>query len=719
MSSKFVARVATLALCAFAAEAAEQAFAQIQLPEIVVTAPSPIVRAPAGAAQTAPVAPPAPPEETMAAPLPYPIVADTFVPVTVLTAGDLARLPGGTLGDVLFTQPGLSGSTFAPGANRPAIRGLDNFRVRIQENGLGVHDVSDLGEDHGVPIDPLAADQIEVIRGPATLRFGSQAIGGVVSVTNNRIPAVLPADPISTQVKGALTSVDRGIEGAAIVDAKAGNVAFHADAFGRRAGDYVIPGGRQANTAFQAQGAAAGSTVFFDGGYVGAALQHFASLYHIPGIESAEANTRIDLAQTKLSSKGEYRPASGALDAVRFWLGASQYRHHELSRDNGIDGVRATFRNEEQEGRFEAQFMPLTTPLGLLTGALGAQVGHQRLGTSGEAGSLLAPSRTLSMASYLFEELRLTERTKLQAAGRIERIDVRGTAAEFPPDYLPGPDPLESPLARAFTPASGSLGLLHELGNGLIASATGQYVERAPKAAELFSKGPHDASGTFEIGDATLSKEVARTFEIGLRRATGAFRFDATLFHTRYAGFIFKRLTGNTCDDEFSTCAPGPGGELKQVVYSQRDAVFKGAELTTQLDVMSLAGGTLGFDTRYDMVRARFIDGTDVPRIPPYRMGGGVYWRDSQWFARVGLLHAFAQRRIGEGETPTSGYDLLRAEISYVNKLKPSGTDPRELAFGITADNLLNDDVRNHVSFRKDEVLLPGRNVRLFASLRF
>ena len=159
--------------------------------------------------------------------------------------------------------------------------------------------------------------------------------------------------------------------------------------------------------------------------------------------------------------------------------------------------------------------------------------------------------------------------------------------------------------------------------------------------------------------------------------------------------------------------------ELAQIVYAQRDATFYGVELAAQLDVMPLGRGVLGVDGQYDFVRAQFADGTNVPRIPPQRVGGGVFWRDGFWFARVALLHAFRQADIGANETPTAGYNLLKAEISYTRKLKDFGGPPIELTLGLTGDNLLDNDIRNSASFKKDEILLPGRNIRFFATIRY
>ncbi len=289
-----------------------------QIPEIVVYAPKPKQAAkPRQASRRVPqraaaARPSAPATATVAEARTAAILPgiDPNIPgASTVTPQQLATVPAATLGDLLFARPGVTGTTFAPGAaSRPVIRGLDSFRVRIQENGTGSQDVSDLGEDHGVPIDPLAAERVQVIRGPETLRYGSQ-VGGIVSATNDRIPETPPEQGVHGQLRGALTSVDKGLDGAVLLNAANGPFAFHADAFSRRASDYAIPGGVQPNTSLRAEGQAVGGSVFFDQGYAGLALSRFASLYHVPGTEAAANKTRIDLEQIKLTSKGEWRPA--------------------------------------------------------------------------------------------------------------------------------------------------------------------------------------------------------------------------------------------------------------------------------------------------------------------------------------------------------------------------------------------------------------------------
>ena len=677
--------------------------AQEALPEIAVSAPADAPAASGDNLQPGPVN----------------ITDTTFQSTTAITGREIQRSSAASLADLLSGLPGVSSSTFAPGASRPNIRGLDDYRVRVQENGIGTQDASDFSQDHAVPVDPLSADKIEVIRGPATLRYGSQAIGGVVSATNNRIPDALTPGGFSARFKGGVSSVDNGLDGATSLDASGGNIAIHADAYARRAGDYRIPGGVQANTRLQSEGQSVGGSYIFDGGYVGTAIQHITSLYHIPGVIDARENTRIDLEQTKWTSKGEWRAPTEGIDAVRFTFGASDYRHNELGiGSNGIDGVQNVIKNRELEGRFELDHAAVATAFGALTGTWGAQIGHRELGTAGSLGGLLAPTKTDTAAIFGFEQIKFTDTLKLQVAGRIENHLVKGLAPSFPADFLPPPNTFtEEAGRRSFAPKSVSVGVLKDLPWDMVATLTAQRVQRAPAAPELYSRGSDDASGTFVIGNPNLKIETAQTAEIGLKRARGQLRFETSLYYTYYKDFIFKQVTGNYCTDAFATC--GAAGPLIQVAYGQRDAIFRGAELAAQFDVTPLGDGVFGIDGQYDIVRATFTDGTSVPRIAPMRLGGGVWWRSAEWYARVGLLHAFTQNDVSLNETPTDGYNLLRAELSYTHAFSRTDNGPREITVGLAGDNLLNEAIRNHISFKKNEVLQPGLGVRLFTNVRF
>jgi iron complex outermembrane receptor protein len=769
------------ATSAFAQELAQDK-SSTELPSVTVTAPSPIVRSRAvvpsrtsgrgtrtarvrsherTAEATPAAAVPAAPQQGV-----LPVVTNQFATVTVVPNEEIRREGGGQLGDLLFSKPGITGSGFAPGASsRPIIRGLDVNRVGIVENGTNAGGASDLGEDHFVPIDPLATNQVEVVRGPAALRYGSTSIGGVVSATNNRIPDALPscapsfqtygmptkaplaaaatAPCVTAETRSAFSSVDRGVESGVLLDTGGGNFAFHADVYGRSTTDYSIPSypyladqtrsvanGRQPNSATRSDGASIGGSYFFQGGYIGAAITQNDALYHIPGIDGADHNTRIDGHQTKINVKGEYHPDAAAIDAIRFWAGATDYRHNEIGladpTDPNSDGVRQTFTNKEQEIRTEVQLMPFNARFAEVTTALGFQVGHQELSAPSpdNPGTLFNglwdPNNSTRVAAYAFNEFKFTDATRAQIAGRIEHVELHGTTPDFPADYLPDGTP-QAGIARnpSFTPKSGSIGLLQDLPGGMVGSITAQYVERAPKAAELFSRGGHDATATFDIGNPNLTIETAKSVELGVRKATGPFRFEATVYYTHFDNFIYRRLTGVMCDGDFASCGT-PGAELNQAVYSQRNANFRGGEFQSQLDIGAFQGGVWGIENQLDVVRATFTDGTNVPRIPPVRLGGGVFWRDDNWLMRVNLLHAFAQNNVAViAETPTAGYNLLKAEVSYKTKLNPNAFGAREMLVGLVGNNLLNENIRNSVSYTKDEVLMPGIGVRAFANFKF
>jgi len=694
-----------IGLMASSAARAQQAVA---LEEISVTSPSPIQ-----APRTAPI-----PDLSVPVGI-LPVATNTFSPVTVVTQDQIARDQPRTLGDALFDRPGISGTTYAPGAaSRPIIRGLDNARVRIQENGIVNGGVSDLGEDHAVPVNPLVADRIEVIRGPATLRYGSGAIGGVVSADNNRVPTFIPANGVQGQVTSGFSSVDNGRLGAATVDAGGDGIAVHADGFKTANDSYAIPGGIQRNSYNESQGGAVGISAIGDRGFVGISFSHYDAVYAIPGGVAEQDRTRLTPNQDRVLSRGEYRPLDGPFEVIRYWAGYSVYRHNEVGiGEDGIEGVQAIFKNREAEGRLELQHVPVFTEFGTLTGALGFQSDRRVINTQLE--SFLPKTESRANAVYLFEELELRPGTRLQAAGRYEVDRLSSTAAQFPADYVPvdGQEPFQYPLTRRFAPKSASLGALQDLPYGFVASLTGSYVERGPTGYELFSQGPHDATATFEIGNPNLKKERARTMEASIRRAEGPLRLDATGYYTRYTGFIYRNYTGLTCDDDFASC--GTGTENRQIVYQQQNATFYGAEIIGQYDLVPVGNGFAGIEAQFDFVRDKFDDGTNVPRIPPYRLGGGVYLRADGWFARVNLLHAFDHLATAEFETPTPGWDDLRAEVSYTKAVDPAVYGASEITLGLQGRNLLNDDIRNSTSFKKDEILLPGRNVRLFLTARF
>src|SRR5262249_9053735 len=281
----------------------------------------------------------------------------------------------------------------------------------------------------------------------------------------------------------------------------------HMDAFGRRADDYRIPSnpflfdptrpfnGKQQNSALHTNGESVGGSYIFKDGFVGISFSETDTLYHIPGADGEDHKTRISAHQTKVMSKGEFRPQSAFIDAIRFWVGGTDYKHAEIGlldpTNPFTDGDRQFFTNQEQEGRVEVQLTPFDLRFATLTSAVGVQVGHQKLtapspGTPG----LFDPNTTRNIAAHNFNEFKLTETLRAQLSGRVERVELNGTTPTFPGDFLPDGNALTSTgRSPGFTPASGAVGFLKDLPGGFVASLTGQYVERAPKAAELFSRG--------------------------------------------------------------------------------------------------------------------------------------------------------------------------------------------------------------------------------------
>ncbi len=645
------------------------------------------------------------------------VVDDAFAPITVVPGRELEATQGSTLSSTLQNKPGITSSSFAAGASRPIIRGLDNARVRTQENGISTADVASVSEDHAVPIDPNSIERIEVIRGPATLRYGSGAIGGVVSALNDRIPEAVPLRGFSARLKGGYSSADDGRDGAVSITAGGGPIAFHVDGFTRRADDYETPQGKQRNTFVESEGFSVGGSLVGSWGFAGVNFQRFESQYGIPGAEAVLENTFIDLEQDKINSRGEFKIRSSGVEAIRYWFGHTEYRHFEIA-----DGAAASvFRNDENEGRIEVQHQSFMSPIGRVSGAIGLQASRRTtsglsLESPADADSLLLPAETETIAAFIFEEVELTRSLTMQLALRHQRAELKGI----------GPDPADTLLDvarnRTFDPTSASGGFLYALPMGVVARLTAQYAERSPDAQELYSNGPHEATETFELGSVDLTKEKATTFEFGLKKASGALRFDASVFHTRFNGFIFKQLTGNFCEETVASCGTVTEG-LELLNFEQRDARFTGAEISAQYDVAPIWRGVWGVEGQFDVVRAEFDGGGNVPRIPPVRIGGGIYYRDAQFLARVNTLTAFDQNRLGDGETSTDGYTLLNAELSYTMTLTDARTGQfgqiaPEFTIGIKGENLLDEEVRNHVSFKKDEVLEPGARVRLFGSIR-
>lgn len=593
---------------------------------------------------------------------------------------------GASIADALKTVPGIAATGFAAGATRPIIRGMDATRVRILENGLSSSDVSDIGPDHGMPIDPLSARSIEVVRGAATLRYGSQAIGGVVNAINDRVPTALPAKAFSGELSGSYDSVSDTGQGSALADGRVGNLALHADGFYRHAGDYDTPLGTQENSFFHGHGESAGATYFIGGGdsHIGAAIEQYNAKYGIPSDD-----TYIDMRQTKVLTRSSFDLGSGALKTLNIDGSYADYTHDEDEPDGTIV---TTFRNKEYDGRAELLFAPMGR---VENTALGVEVQRRRFSAIGEDSSYLFPTLTQSEAGYLFTDLRITDRLRLQASGRIEAVHVEGTPAS---DVF---------TKRDFTPLSGAIGALYEVGKAVKLGLTFSSTGRAPAITELFARGGHDGPDTFETGDPNLSIERANSLEGTLRINTGRFAFEGSVYSSWFDNYIYGDLTGRTCDDD-GVCADDPDGELKELNYRQQGAHFRGAEGEASYQLLKTEGGVLKARALADYVRATLDDGSNVPRIPPYRIGGGLSWSSPRLDAGFLFIRDGRQDKVGAFDTVTPGYDDLSAQIA----VRPFPQYPG-IELALVGRNLTDDVQRDAAALNKDEVTMPGRNIRL------
>jgi iron complex outermembrane receptor protein len=624
-----------------------------------------------------------------------PITQDRSYLTTIVDSVDRSQIlqsGGANLADALANEPGVTGTSFAAGASRPVIRGFDANRVRVLENGIGSFDVSDVGPDHGVPIDPLSTQRIELVRGAATLRYGSQAIGGVVNAIDNRVPESLPEKPVAAEVTGSYGSAADARDASVLLDARAGDFAIHADGFARRADDYSIPGGTQPNSYIDGDGYALGGTYFFGDDHLGLGAVHYDSKYGIPS-----DTTYIDMKQDKEMLRSSFAGGGDTFKRVTFDAGNASYEHSEIDPDTGE--VLSTFKDNEWDARVESLF----GKTGPFSGsALGAQFQNRDFSALGEGANYLLPTTTHSSALFAFGEVPLGKSVRLQTGARVERVDIAGTPAS------------DVPTSRSFTPVSGSLGFLFDASESTRLGLTLTSAARAPGQTELFARGPHDGPGTFETGDATLDEERANSLEGTLRFNHGRVGFEGSLWYTGFQHYIFGELTGRTCDDS-GACVADDSLELKELNYTQVDATFRGGEGKATLALGDTSKSHLRLDLLADVVRATIDNGGgNVPRIPPYHVGLGLHWDGTKFDGGVTVRYSAEQDHVAFAETPTDSFTSVDAHFGWRPMPQHAGV---ELA--VVGRNLTDTVQRNAVALNKDDVILPGRDLRIVVRASF
>ncbi len=620
-------------------------------------------------------------------------------PVEVLSGAQLDRDRGASIGETLERQLGVSTTDFGRGAGRPVIRGQGGPRVLVLANGIGSMDASDVSTDHDVTIDPAHAEQIEVLKGPATLIYGSAASAGVINVVDGRLP-----DQVTPGLSGSFGSGygSNGDErfGSADVGYGFGNTQLHADLAGRRAGDYEIPGdagadgsgshGRLANSDIRKDSGSLSAAQFWDGGSLAASFSRVVAQYGLP----VEDTAFIDMSQSRWDVEGKLIAPLPGIASLRLRSGYNDYQHVEFEAP-GEPGTR--FTNRQSDTRLEAVHEPLAG----WRGVLGLQYGYRDFSAVGEE-SFVPPTLSSDLGLFAVEE-RALGWGKLELGARVDRTRS---------------DP-DAQASRDFTPLSFSAGTTVNLGGDYHLKAYATRSQRAPVTEELYSFGPHGATSTFERGDDDLGMETADNFEIGLDKHAGRLQWRANVYYEHIDGYIFEQETdqGLNADGSGTAASDGiadhvdedgnfdPDGELLLVNYRHADAHFYGVEAEVGY---ALLQGPVNVQGRLfgDAAYGELSGGADLPRMTPARFGLGLTADRGPWSGGLDLIRVARQDRIATLESATDGYTLLNADLAWTLPMTTTHTQ-----IYLRGRNLLDEEARRSTSFIKDQAPLPGANV--------
>lgn len=616
---------------------------------------------------------------------------DVAQPTAVIGGDDLRRQAAASLGETLAGELGISSTYFGPSASQPVIRGLGGYRVQVLQDGAAALDASSLSQDHAVSIESVVSRQIEVIKGPASLLYGSGAAGGLVNVVTTRIPSARPTPfAAALELRGDSATAER--TGAVNIDSGVGALALHADYFDRETDDVEIPGfaqsarlrraleangdgvsdasGELPNSASESRGGAIGASIVGDAGFAGVAWNRYESRYGIP----AEETAFIDMQQDRIDARGEWRAAGSWLDILHVAVARSDYAHTEFEAP-GEPGTR--FEQEAYELRIAADHHWS----GDWRGTIGAQQVDTDFAALGEE-AFVPASVTRATSIFAFEEKHF-DRWTLELGARAERQTID------PVDDLPDYDD---------TGINASAGLVYKLTETHALAINLTRTERHPQAAELYADGPHIAASRYEIGDATLDKETARTADISLRATGAALTWTLTAFYNDYADYIYSQPTG----------AVAPGENLPIYRYAQSAARLYGYEAEITFPLVATVGHELELRLASDFVRGKLDDGENLPQIPPLRFGVGLHYEAGAWHAGLEAFHHLAQDDVVANELPTDAYTLLDVDLSYRTPFFG-----KSLLIFARGTNLLDEDARLATSPLKDIAPLPGRSLHV------
>lgn len=626
---------------------------------------------------------------------------EAFNAITSLDSVELAENRGATIADALEDQPGIAKRSFGPGTARPIIRGFDGDRVLIAQDGVRTGDLSSQSGDHGVSIDPAGLQRLEVVKGPATLLYGSSAIGGVVN-------AISPQETFrSTPFKGVLGQVSLDGGSANTQAGGAGNVQIGrgpwlvwAGGSGRRTGDYDTPEGTIENSATRMANGSGGFGWTGNRGFFSAGVTAENSRYGIPfagqfeaaaeGIPIEEAaDVDIDMDRQDYRFDAGVRNLDGVIGGFRASLNYVNYRHTEIEVEDGTDIPATVFDNDLFIYRAEAE----QTPRGRLSGRFGIWGQARDYVTTG-AETLAPPTTQNAFAAFAYEELNFGG-WRLQFGGRVEHNS-------YKPDARPEAEGEEAPPEvrdRSFTGFSGSVGVHTDIGSNSAFVVNVTRSSRAPALEELYNFGPHVGNLAFEIGNPDLEMESSLGLDVSLRRRAGPVHGEVSAFVYGINNFVFLDFTGEIVEG------------LREAPFLQGDSRFVGLDGDAGFE---LGGGThLNVGVGY--VRATLTDTDEaLPRIPPFHgsVDVEVPWR--QLTFKPELVWAADQNRTFREETTTDGYAIFNIGATWI---VPARHMTHVVA--VKAYNLFDTTYRLHTSLIKDLAPEIGRGIRATYSVKF
>ena len=607
-------------------------------------------------------------------------VSSSIQSVEVIGSIELAKKSPVSLGESLDGQLGVSKRSFGPGTARPVIRGFDGDRVLILQDGSRVGGLGFESGDHAEPVNVLTVERIEIVKGPATLLYGSNAIGGVVNAISGHHTA-------HKGTNGYLTAVGstngRQAAGSAGIEYGTQKWLFWANGGGQRSGDYSTPLGRVRNSFSREENFSSGLGYYPDKGFLSFNYTFNKRRYGIP-FDSSLPDPEVVFLNPRRHSvefKGGFRESSSFLEAGTFSFQHNNYKHAEI--DSFTNEVGTAFKNNTFifQGIFDQK------RIGKLSGRFGVWSSHRDFAASGEE-ALAPPTKHNAFAVFALQTLNF-DGAAVQFGGRLEnnRYTPSETVAR---GVLPD---------RSFTGFSGAVGIRVPTWNGGAFVANYSHSYRAPSLEELYNDGPHPGNLAFEIGDPTLKRELGNGLDFGLRHSSNRLRFEANGFYYSIKDFVFLAPTGDVEDD------------LIVAEYKQGPTRYSGTEARLDAQLHPAVWLNLGAD----YVNAQLSStGTPLPRIPPFRVRTGLEIRFKGLLLNPEVVMAQDQSRLFPTETRTAGYAVFGLSGSY---LIAKQHEAHIISFN--AFNLGDRLYRNHLSFIKGFAPEMGRGLRVTYTLRF